>query len=184
MNDDDAFLEAILHEPNSQRPRLVYADWLDERRDPRGELIRLQCALETWPSRDRAWKSFDRRERKLLSRLGGPYEGAVLLRNRFQRCERTLRGRQHREYRLSGWLEGTLALGRRLTVGLFVTFNGQRVAAVHGPTPDVPIPFRLPAPVGENVPGRVRVYYWPVLLRLLRSLEFWLDGRRLYAEGF
>lgn len=28
-------------------PRLVFADWLEERGDPRGEFIRLQCELET-----------------------------------------------------------------------------------------------------------------------------------------
>jgi uncharacterized protein (TIGR02996 family) len=40
----EAFLTAILAEPDSDAPRLVYADWLDERGDPHGELIRLQCA--------------------------------------------------------------------------------------------------------------------------------------------
>jgi uncharacterized protein (TIGR02996 family) len=42
---DDAFLRAILADPDDDIPRLVYADWLEERGDPRGEFIRLQIAL-------------------------------------------------------------------------------------------------------------------------------------------
>lgn len=37
-------LEAIWQRPNEDAPRLVYADWLHERGDPRGEFIHLQCA--------------------------------------------------------------------------------------------------------------------------------------------
>jgi uncharacterized protein (TIGR02996 family) len=36
---------AILAAPAEDEPRLVYADWLVERGDPRGELIQLQCTL-------------------------------------------------------------------------------------------------------------------------------------------
>lgn len=43
--DDDANLRAaIIADPDADEPRLVYADWLMERGDVRGELIRLQCA--------------------------------------------------------------------------------------------------------------------------------------------
>jgi uncharacterized protein (TIGR02996 family) len=37
-----AMLEAIYREPDRDEPRLVYADWLSERGDPRGEFITLQ----------------------------------------------------------------------------------------------------------------------------------------------
>ncbi|MFO0808491.1 MAG: TIGR02996 domain-containing protein [Gemmataceae bacterium] len=37
------FLQAIRAAPDDDLPRLVYADWLEERGDPRGEFIRLQC---------------------------------------------------------------------------------------------------------------------------------------------
>jgi uncharacterized protein (TIGR02996 family) len=36
---------AIVAAPDDDAPRLVYADWLTERGDPRGELIILQCRL-------------------------------------------------------------------------------------------------------------------------------------------
>ena len=41
----DALLAAVLASPNDDDPRLVYADWLLERGDPRGEFIQIQCAL-------------------------------------------------------------------------------------------------------------------------------------------
>ncbi len=40
------FIQAILEAPNNDdTPRLIYADWLEERGDPRAELIRVQCEL-------------------------------------------------------------------------------------------------------------------------------------------
>jgi uncharacterized protein (TIGR02996 family) len=45
----DAFLEAILENPDDDTPRLIFADWLDERGDSastiRAEFIRIQCVL-------------------------------------------------------------------------------------------------------------------------------------------
>lgn len=41
--DHDEHLAAIRATPDDDAPRLVYADWLSERGDPRGELIVLQC---------------------------------------------------------------------------------------------------------------------------------------------
>src|SRR3954471_3113148 len=45
MNDDHAFLRAIAQAPHDDAPRLVYADWLDECGDPRGEYLRLDYQL-------------------------------------------------------------------------------------------------------------------------------------------
>ena len=42
---EDAFLRAVLDAPGDDAPRLIYADWLTERGDPRGEFIRVQCVL-------------------------------------------------------------------------------------------------------------------------------------------
>lgn len=44
---------AIIADPDADEPRLVYADWLMERGDVRGELIRLQCAKPSPASRQR-----------------------------------------------------------------------------------------------------------------------------------
>ena len=51
-------IAAILAAPDDDAPRLVYADWLMERGDPRGELIALQCrpALFEGDVFERAWR--------------------------------------------------------------------------------------------------------------------------------
>jgi uncharacterized protein (TIGR02996 family) len=49
MSSADAFLRAIVADPADDAPRLIFADWLDERGDPRGQFIRVQCALERLP---------------------------------------------------------------------------------------------------------------------------------------
>lgn len=45
MNDRQAFLDQVLAHPDDDVPRLIYADYLEEVGDPRGEFIRLQCEL-------------------------------------------------------------------------------------------------------------------------------------------
>jgi uncharacterized protein (TIGR02996 family) len=42
MTDDEAFLRAILAAPRDEAPRLAFADWLDERDDPRGAYLRAE----------------------------------------------------------------------------------------------------------------------------------------------
>jgi uncharacterized protein (TIGR02996 family) len=39
------FLQAIKENPDDDTTRLILADWLEERGDPRGEFIRIQCQL-------------------------------------------------------------------------------------------------------------------------------------------
>ena len=52
-----ALLQAVVDSPTDDLPRLVAADWLDERGDAeRAEFIRLQCAAEHAPSPDLNWK--------------------------------------------------------------------------------------------------------------------------------
>ena len=44
MDDHRAFIRAILSDPTDEVSRLVYADYLDERDDPRGQFLRLEVA--------------------------------------------------------------------------------------------------------------------------------------------
>ena len=47
----DAFVAAIAETPEDDTPRLVFADWLDEKgRQPRAEFIRVQCELARLPA--------------------------------------------------------------------------------------------------------------------------------------
>ena len=43
--EEQAFLEAMLDRPDDVSLRLVFADWLEERGDARGELLRLTHTL-------------------------------------------------------------------------------------------------------------------------------------------
>ncbi|VTS10460.1 TIGR02996 domain-containing protein [Gemmata obscuriglobus] len=48
MSEDEAFIRAIVDSPGDDTPRLVYADWLDDRADPRGPYLRAEReAVET-----------------------------------------------------------------------------------------------------------------------------------------
>src|ERR687888_336268 len=64
---EDAFLEAIIRDPDDDGLRLIYADWLDEHDDPRGEFIRVQCALARLPDDDPRRHELAVRERELLA---------------------------------------------------------------------------------------------------------------------
>src|SRR5206468_7966092 len=67
MPTEEAFIQAIIADPDDDAPRLIYADWLDERGDPRGEFIRVQCALARMDEWDpRRW-DLKRREQDLLA---------------------------------------------------------------------------------------------------------------------
>lgn len=63
-------LEAVHAAPDDDAPRLVYADHLMERGDPRGELIQLQCELVGIDEDDVRYHRMKRRERTLLKQHG------------------------------------------------------------------------------------------------------------------
>jgi len=70
MSTDDEFIQTIIANPDDDTPRLVYADWLDEQGDPRGEFIRVQCALATMADEDpRRW-DLELRQARLLRWYG------------------------------------------------------------------------------------------------------------------
>jgi uncharacterized protein (TIGR02996 family) len=65
-DEERGLLAAIVDAPDDDAPRLVYADWLQSRGDPRGELIQLQCQLAAAPDDDRR-RAIRIRENKLLA---------------------------------------------------------------------------------------------------------------------
>src|SRR3954452_23480399 len=69
MSDAAPFLAAVRAHPDDDAPRLVYADWLDERGDAdRAEFIRVQCELAPLDPADPHAATLKRRERGLLAR--------------------------------------------------------------------------------------------------------------------
>ncbi|MBM3981305.1 MAG: TIGR02996 domain-containing protein [Planctomycetes bacterium] len=62
LHTDDDFLTAITAQPADRTLRLVYADWLDERADPRAELVRVEEEMRDLPVfGDRFWELKPRR---------------------------------------------------------------------------------------------------------------------------
>jgi len=61
-----SFLDRILENPDEDEPRLILADWLEVHGDPRGEFIRLQCALGRLSDVDDRWSALHEREQRLL----------------------------------------------------------------------------------------------------------------------
>jgi uncharacterized protein (TIGR02996 family) len=73
MHTDDSFLLAIEAEPADRVRRLVYADWLDDRHDPRAELVRVEEEMRTLPVfADRFWELKPRRN-ELRAVAGGDW---------------------------------------------------------------------------------------------------------------
>ncbi len=66
--DDASFLQAIFDAPDDVATRLVYADWLEERGDIRGELLRARAALAGMPAEGRGRKELAEHERELVGR--------------------------------------------------------------------------------------------------------------------
>lgn len=64
---EEQLLQAIRERPDDDGPRLVYADWLSDRGDPRGELIVLQCALARLDRDDADRHPLEARERELMT---------------------------------------------------------------------------------------------------------------------
>lgn len=78
-------LAAVLADPSDDAPRLVLADWMTERGDPRGELISVQCQLARGAENE---DELLERERALLTEHGAKWIGAgeqELLQVRFSR---------------------------------------------------------------------------------------------------
>jgi uncharacterized protein (TIGR02996 family) len=83
MTEEDVFLLDILARPDDDAPRLIYADWLLDQGDPRGELVRLDWELRG--SRDAGAVAEYHRRRDEACRGHGwmEYDGLVLTRERF-----------------------------------------------------------------------------------------------------
>lgn len=67
--EEAAFLDRVCADPADDAPRLIFADWLDEREDPRGEFIRVQVALDRLPTDDPRRPELLAREGTLLGRF-------------------------------------------------------------------------------------------------------------------
>jgi uncharacterized protein (TIGR02996 family) len=71
---EQAFLDDIVAHPDDDAPRLVFADWLEDRGEAaRAEFIRLQCRLAQLDEDDPERTDLAERERELLHAYRGPW---------------------------------------------------------------------------------------------------------------
>jgi uncharacterized protein (TIGR02996 family) len=54
MNDEELLIEEIINAPQESAPLSIYADWLEERQDPRAEFLRLVLEFRFAGNRDEA----------------------------------------------------------------------------------------------------------------------------------
>jgi uncharacterized protein (TIGR02996 family) len=84
--EEDRFIQAILADPDDASIRLVYADWLEERGDPRGEFLRLEAALMGASREDERWEAMASRLRELRATVDRDWLTA-LGRSPIEMCE-------------------------------------------------------------------------------------------------
>jgi uncharacterized protein (TIGR02996 family) len=73
MNNEEGLLRSVVQNPFDDARRLVYADWLEEQGDVRGELLRVQLELAHLdPTSDR-YRELWKREKELLPKINKPW---------------------------------------------------------------------------------------------------------------
>src|SRR5262245_55108850 len=77
MTQEQGFLQAIVADPEDEGVRLIYADWLEEQGNPRGEFIRLQCELEKLSADDPRRPDLEAREKQLLAEHANEWLGPL-----------------------------------------------------------------------------------------------------------
>jgi uncharacterized protein (TIGR02996 family) len=76
--DDESFLQAIVASPEDRSLRLVYADWLEERGDPRAQFIRIVDAMGHTPVCSARYRKLRLRRDALRPRLDGDWVKLML----------------------------------------------------------------------------------------------------------
>jgi len=57
VTEDEAFIRAIVDTPGDDVARLVYADWLDDRDDPRGAYLRAEAEWANTGKKEKALRA-------------------------------------------------------------------------------------------------------------------------------
>jgi uncharacterized protein (TIGR02996 family) len=92
MTSDDPFVAALAEDPADEALRLIYADWLEERDDPRAEYLRLDAEYQDLAAKaklakpERARRTQLKRTLKRLRKGLDPAWLAVVSRPRIERC--------------------------------------------------------------------------------------------------
>jgi uncharacterized protein (TIGR02996 family) len=77
MSEEDAFIKAVIAHPEDDAPRLIYADWLEERGDPRGEYLRLRVEMAHLPPHSDRYADLKARQKSLRVRMDAKWLAAM-----------------------------------------------------------------------------------------------------------
>jgi len=74
---EQKLLEEVIANPDDDEPRLLYADWLEERGDPRAQFIRVQCEQHNTSPTAARWFELEGRQLRLLQQHGHKWRRAL-----------------------------------------------------------------------------------------------------------
>jgi uncharacterized protein (TIGR02996 family) len=77
MDQEAAFVQTILAHPEDESARLVYADWLEERGDPRGEFIRVEHEMTAVPVHSDRYVELKARRNELVPQIDKAWRGRL-----------------------------------------------------------------------------------------------------------
>jgi len=175
MTHDEAFLQAIIEDPDDDSLWLVYADWLEESGDPRGELVRLQYTLSRLPVGDESRPALESRARRFAAEHGDPL--ACLP----QKAALVGKGWAKRVVRLSGRVRATVEYNGRGVGYDSVRVEGRRVRWQWQWGDSSHFEFPLPGPLGL-VPAQLEARWEEVLLPRVVGLRLLVGGQLAYEE--
>ncbi len=75
---DENFIQAILETPEDRALRLVYADWLEEQGDPRGQFLRVTQGMWETPICTARYRKLWMRRKSLRGRIAGEWAKIML----------------------------------------------------------------------------------------------------------
>jgi uncharacterized protein (TIGR02996 family) len=168
---DQGFLAEICKNPEDDTMRLIYADWLEDQGDPRGEFISVQCELARLDPDDPRHPGLVERERALLARHESAWRAALPV------IEGIKWGRFARGF-VATVIPRTISDIARHAATIFTT---QPVEELHlvgqWGRPDDLLPDLTPLPGPERWTSLVLTGYH--LGRLNRGSVSWLDSARI-----
>jgi uncharacterized protein (TIGR02996 family) len=179
---EQAFLQAIIANPEDDAHRLIFADWLDERGDPRAPFIRIQCQQASLPQGDPREEALRIEEWRLSKPACDAFARSVseALDPYFRHCGRGIyrRGLPDAVYlrpddTLDHFIQHARELFQLAPIQKILFYpETENTADIHRSNTDVPTPV-----------DKVRAFLQVPSLERVRDLEMWSPFEDIDAAG-